>query len=310
MVHTLSIVVSSSILIAAFSLYVVHWFRRSLWQTRSATSGAPGIEGGETAGFDRVQRLFHWSVTIATVVLAVSGLILYYPAYVAPFLNSVGVPVHSYFVGWVDIHVIGAVILLGLIVAHVAWDSFKLRTTKLMVPNREDAREAMVRAWRFVWGGSPTPRSSKYDVFMKSYHALLIVCSLGLGVTGLVQYVWAPWWKFPEILHLQIEPWWKPTILHDLFGFILIGLVVGHTYFTLLMVNRPLLKAMVTGVIARDEAMPTLPGGPANGIPEEAMSSPIVGLASPGPNANGVSLPSRGRGGTEGFGLAEEGQTE
>ena len=244
MVHTLSIVVSSSILIAAFSLYVVHWFRRSLWQTRSAT-GATGTEGVETVGFDRVQRLFHWSVTIVTVALAFTGLILYYPAYVAPFLTSLGVPVHSYFLGWVDIHVIGAVILLGLIVVHIAWDSFKLRTTRLMVPGREDFREAIVRAWRFVWGGNPTPRSSKYDVFMKSYHTLLIVCSLGLGVTGFVQYVWAPWWKYPEIQHLQIEPWWKPTILHDVFGFTLMALVVGHTYFSLLPINRKLFVSMI-----------------------------------------------------------------
>jgi cytochrome b subunit of formate dehydrogenase len=261
MVHTLSIVVTSSILAVTFSLYVVHWFRRSLWQTRSATAGAPGIEGRETVWFDRVQRLFHWSVTFVTVALVFTGLILYYPAYVAPFLTSLGVPVHAFFFGWIDVHVIGAVILLGLIVLHIAWDSLKLRTTKLMVPNREDVREAMVRAWRFVWGGSPTPRSNKYDVFMKSYHALLIVCSLGLGVTGVVQYVLAPWWLYPEILHLQIEPWWKPTILHDLFGFILIGLVVGHTYFSVLKVNRPLLKAMVTGTIARGEAT----RGPARG---------------------------------------------
>jgi cytochrome b subunit of formate dehydrogenase len=246
-VHTLSIVVTSSILIVTFSFYLVHWFRRSLWQEGRGTAGAPVVESGETTTFDKVQRLFHWSVTIATVALAFTGLILYYPAYVAPFLTSLGVPVHSYFLGWVDIHVIGAAILLGLIVVHIGWDSFKLRTTRLMVPNREDMREAVVRAWRFVWGGSPTPRSSKYDVFMKSYHGLLIVCSLGLGVTGFVQYVWAPWWKYPEIQHLQMEPWWKPTMLHDLFGFILIGLVVGHTYFSLLDANRPLLGEMVSG---------------------------------------------------------------
>src|SRR5712664_654327 len=146
MVHTLSIVVTSSILAVTFSLYVVHWFRRSLWQTRSATAGAPGIEGRETVWFDRVQRLFHWSVTFVTVALVFTGLILYYPAYVAPFLTSLGVPVHAFFFGWIDVHVIGAVILLGLIVLHIAWDSLKLRTTKLMVPNREDVREAMVRA--------------------------------------------------------------------------------------------------------------------------------------------------------------------
>ncbi len=247
MVHTLSIVLSSSILIAAFSLYLVHWFRRSVWQTRSPTIGAPGTEGGETAGFDRVQRLFHWSVTIVTVALAFSGLILYYPAFVAPFLNSLGVPVHAFLFGWVNVHVIGAVILLGLIVVHIAWDSLKLRTTKLVVPIRQDAREAIVRAWRFVWGGSPTPRSSKYDVFMKSYHILLTVCSLGLGVTGFVQYVWAPWWRYPEILHLQVEPWWKPTILHDWFGFTLIALVVGHTYFSLLPTNKKLFFSMIRG---------------------------------------------------------------
>ena len=147
---------------------------------------------------------------------------------------------------------------------------------------------------------------------MKSYHALLIVCSLGLGVTGFVQYVWAPWWKYPELQHLQIEPWWKPTMLHDLFGFILIGLVVGHTYFSVLKVNRPLLKEMVVGTTARGEATRgRMPGGPASTI-QEATSAhpPIVGMVSPSPNARGASSPSSGPEATEGFGLTEESQTE
>lgn len=244
-------------LIAAFSLYLVHWFRRSLWQTDIKPTAGPSSNKSQeelVTDFDLVQRLFHWSSTLAVIALVFTGLILYYPAYVAPFLTPIGIPVHAFFVGWVDVHVVGAVILLGLIVVHIAWDSFKLRTTRLMVPGRRDVTEAMQRAWRFVWGGSPTPRSGKYDVFMKSYHVLLTVCSVGLGVTGFVQYVWAPWWAYPEIQHLQIEPWWKPTMLHDVFGFTLIALVVGHTYFSILPTNREVFLSMI-----RRKATPVRP---------------------------------------------------
>lgn len=243
MVHTLDPVITSSILIGAFSLYMVHWFRRSLRETGDSFAGSEV----QATGFDRVQRLFHWSVTVGLVVISATGLVLYYPTYVEPFVTSLGLPLHSFFSGWIEIHFVAAVAILCLLAIHIGWDSVKIRTTGLMLPARNDVQEALQRTWRFLWGGKPTQRSGKYDVFMKSYHILLTVCFVFLGITGAVQYVWAPWWLYPELLHGQIEPWWKPTLLHDFFGFLLIALVVGHTYFSLLPSNRTLFVPMIRG---------------------------------------------------------------
>ncbi len=94
----------------------------------------------------------------------------------------------------------------------------------------------------------------KYDAFMKSFHVYLIIAFAALALTGIYQYFFAPWWLFPWELHEQIEPFWKPTALHDLFGFLLISVVAGHTYFALLRINRPLLRAIFSGKITPEEA--------------------------------------------------------
>jgi cytochrome b subunit of formate dehydrogenase len=188
------------------------------------------------------------------LILITTGLPLYYPLVVEPFLSLLGLSIHGEFLIWIEPHVLAAVILLVLVISHIIWDSGKLRATKLVMPNLLDFREAIARAKNFVWfSGKDYPRSGKYDVFMKSYHILLVVCFAMLGVTGLVQYFYAPWWLYPELQHAQIEPWWKPTQLHDFFGFLLIALVVAHTYFSLLPVNRALFRSMISGKIAMSE---------------------------------------------------------
>ena len=84
-------------------------------------------------------------------------------------------------------------------------------------------------------------------LFMKRFHTFLIPAVVGLGITGAVQLFFAPWWNYSQLLHSAIEPWWRPTWIHDALGFSLIALVVAHAYFALLRVNRPVLRSMVVG---------------------------------------------------------------
>jgi cytochrome b subunit of formate dehydrogenase len=244
MTHTLPADLVSYLLIGASAVLVIHWVRRAILKPAGASTADPNIGG--VASFDRFQRLFHWATVVALVVTISSGLALYYPSVLEPAAMAVGFPLHTNFRLLVDVHVTSVVAFGLLIAAHIGWDVFKVKGSLLVIPAKGDLRQLAARTVGFV-RGDQIAKDGKYDVFMKSFHILLTISSVILAVTGLTLYFFAPWWLVPQLAHQTIEPWWKPTMLHDVFGFALIILLVAHTYFALLKVNRPLLKAMVSG---------------------------------------------------------------
>ncbi len=244
MTHTLPADLVSYLLIGTSVFLVIHWLKRAILNPAGPSTRDPNANG--ITSFDRFQRLFHWATLFALLVTIASGLALYYPAVLEPAAAAVGFPIHTNFQLLVDVHVASVVAFSMLIAAHIAWDVFKVKGSRLVIPSVSDLRQLAARAESFVRGGEIV-RSEKYDVFMKSFHILLTISSIILAVTGLTLYFFAPWWLVPQLLHQTIEPWWKPTIMHDFFGFALIALLVAHAYFALLRVNRPLFKAMISG---------------------------------------------------------------
>jgi len=240
--HTLPADLVSYLLIGASAFLVIHWIRRVILKPAGPSTTGPNARGMTL--FDRFQRLFHWSSTVALLVVIGSGLALYYPVVLEPAAMAVGFPLHTNFRLLVYIHVASVVAFGLLMTGHVAWDVFKVKGSALVIPSKGDLRQLASRARSFVWGGE-IARSGKYDVFMKSFHILLTISSIILALTGVTLYFFAPWWLVPQLAHQAIEPWWKPTMLHDAFGFALIVLLVAHTYFAMLKVNRPLLRAML-----------------------------------------------------------------
>ncbi|TLY00837.1 MAG: cytochrome b/b6 domain-containing protein [Thaumarchaeota archaeon] len=229
MPHGAPELVAYGILVLFSAFLIVHWMRRA---TRPASVTEPvGRElTGDLTAFDKVQRLFHWATTVVLIL------------------------VHSAFPSWVLVHVIFSGLLAGLLVVHVTWDVGKLRAFHRMWPRLQDARDALLRGKNFLSIAKQYPRMSKYDLFMKNFHIYLIISFAVLAVTGIYQYLYAPWWTVIWFLHYQIEPAWRPTVIHDIFGFSLIALLIGHVYFAFLKINWPLLKAMTFGKISRDEA--------------------------------------------------------
>jgi cytochrome b subunit of formate dehydrogenase len=243
MTHTLPADLVSYLLIGVSAFLVIHWMRRAILKPAGPSTTDPNAGGMTT--FDRFQRLFHWTSMVALLVVIGSGLALYYPAVLEPAAMAVGFPIHTNFPFLVDIHVAGVVAFALLMAGHIAWDVFKVKGSSLVIPGRADLRQLAARAEGFVKGGE-IAKSVKYDVFMKSFHILLTISTVMLAVTGVTLYFFASWWLVPQLEHQAIEPWWKPTMLHDAFGFALIVLLVAHTYFALLKVNRPLLRAMIS----------------------------------------------------------------
>ena len=239
--------------LALFSIgLILHWARRTV--TPASVTEPPQSEATEDlTAFDRIQRLFHWATLAVLLMIIITGFALYDPSTFEPVAAALGIPLHSAFPSYVLAHVIFSASFAVLLGVHVVWDVKRLRALRRMMPAAQDFRDGLLRARNFFSMSKKYPRMSKYDAFMKSFHLYLIVSSALLAFTGIYQYFFASWWNVLWFLHSQIEPWWRPTVIHDIFGFILIALVVGHLYFGLLRVNRPLLRAMIYGKISKSE---------------------------------------------------------
>ena len=236
-----------------FSLGLVfHWSRRAFRHPKPTEIMTMDLKG-QFLMFDKVQRVFHWCTTASFLLLISTGLPLYDPSAFVPVTSALGVPLHGAFNTYVLLHVIGSAVLAILLVVHIVWDVSKLKALRLMLPTRLDLRDTLTRAKSLFFGRGEYPRISKYDGFMKSFHLFLPVASVVLAITGIYMLLYAQWWNIPLELHFQTEPPWKPTIWHDIFGFMLIALVIGHTYFSILPVNESIFKAMLKGTISAEE---------------------------------------------------------
>ncbi len=253
MPHGAPELVAYGILVLFSAFLIVHWMRRAI-RPASVTEPVGRELTGDLTAFDKVQRLFHWATTVALILVIVTGFALYDPFTFEPVTDTLGLPLHSAFPSWVLVHVIFSGLLAGLLVVHVTWDVGKLRAFHRMWPRFQDARDALLRGKNFLSVAKQYPRMGKYDLFMKNFHIYLIIAFAVLAVTGIYQYLYAPWWTVIWFLHFQIEPAWRPTVIHDVFGFGLIALLIGHVYFAFLRINWPLLKAMTFGKISKDEA--------------------------------------------------------
>jgi thiosulfate reductase cytochrome b subunit len=139
-------------------------------------------------------------------------------------------------------------LLLGLIVIHICWDVVGNRTTRQIMPNKADVTDTMTRFGGFMGFGPKTqPRHGKFDAFMKLSHWGIAFCLVVLGISGI--YLWNPYGLMPTIgpgFENALRLW------HDVFAFLLIGLIIGHVYFAVLPVNWPVLRSMTTGSISGD----------------------------------------------------------
>jgi cytochrome b subunit of formate dehydrogenase len=194
-------------------------------------------------------------MTFSLVSLIVTGLALYSPSLFDPVSMAISnFPIHSNILLLVDVHVAAATAFILLLLLHAAWDLRTPGAGSMIKSRLGDLAELSSRMRGFISGSQRVTRTEKYDAFMKGFHTFLIVAAVGLVITGAVQFYIAPWWTYPQLLHSAIEPWWRPTWIHDALGFSLIALAVAHTYFASLRVNRPILKSMVMGGLGDEVA--------------------------------------------------------
>jgi formate dehydrogenase subunit gamma len=173
-----------------------------------------------------VDRIFHWLVGLAVLILLGTGLL----------------PVVGIKFSWVTIHWVTGIVLTLAVVFHLVRATFWQKLRCMWVGFR-DVRDA-------VAGALP----GKYSLAQKLMHhamTLVIVTAVVTGVCMLAK-VDTPWWK-RDPYFFAADTWGVIYVLHGLAALLAITLIMIHVYFSLLPEKRLYLRSIWRGWITRTE---------------------------------------------------------
>ena len=179
--------------------------------------------------YTAAERVNHWVVAISFVLLALSGLAFFHPSFF--FMTNLfgGGPwtriLHPY---------IGVVMAVGFLVMF-------LRFWQLNIIKERDV-EWLKNVGALVNGEhEKMPPVEKYNGGQKVLFWLLVLCMLGLTITGVA--MWRAWWNLPVTL-VRIG-----SVVHALCAFGLIGLIIAHVYAAIW--TKGTIRAMTRGTVTR-----------------------------------------------------------
>ncbi|MHB8566481.1 MAG: cytochrome b/b6 domain-containing protein [Nitrososphaerales archaeon] len=240
--------ISASLLSLFLVGYLAHFFRHRADSPEQQVVAGTGEIAGNTPlsesldipvdSFDRAQRAIHWLFAAILIFLTATGFEIYlYPNVVGNVLTVFSLIYHS------DI----SAILLLLIIAHVFYDLRKPRSMSNMNPSNFDLKMLLTRTRNFLIPKREATalKSGKYDVFMKGYHWSLTGLLVVLGITGV--YFWDPYAIVSAHLRLSLSMQSLLLNVHILSAVVVTGMMIGHAYFALIKVNRPILRSMLYG---------------------------------------------------------------
>jgi formate dehydrogenase subunit gamma len=179
--------------------------------------------------YTAAERTNHWVVAISFVLLALSGLAFFHPSFF--FMTNLlgGGPwariLHPY---------IGLVMAVGFLLMF-------FRFWQLNIIRQRDV-EWLKNVPDLVKGDhSNIPPAEKYNGGQKVLFWLLVLCMLGLTVTGVL--MWRAWWNLPVTL-VRLA-----SLLHAVSAFGLIGLIIAHIYAAIW--TKGTIRAMTRGTVTR-----------------------------------------------------------
>ncbi len=232
------------------SLALVHLARRHpLMRTRVVLS--------EAVSFTVAQRTMHWVIGVGSALLFFTGL----PVYLAQFLYAVPVPTPLlfYYWGfqvflWRTFHIYLALALVCVVAAHALWDTYRMKAFGRMKMSWTDFTEGWARA-RDFFGFSPgrgyRQPTTRYDAFQKAFHWTLLALGAFLLVSGLLMWEALTWHGIPLFVLLdRWNNWFMDSFMrtgHLVGAMVFAGMLVLHTYFSLLPQNRVLLRSITLG---------------------------------------------------------------
>jgi len=175
------------------------------------------------------ERANHWIVGICFILLALSGLAFFHPAFYPLTQLFGGGPwtriLHPYF---------GVVMALFFLIMVV-------RFWGLNVIEQRDI-EWLKNVDKMVDGDDHNmPEQGKYNGGQKVLFWGLVLCMLVLLVSGVL--MWRAW------LHLPVDVVRLSSVLHAFAGFAIIGLIILHVYAAIW--TRGTIRAMMYGTVTR-----------------------------------------------------------
>ena len=185
-----------------------------------------------------IDRLYHWIMAIAVVVLAGSA-----------FLPILGIKFE-----WLTIHWIAGLVLAASVLFHII-RAIGWQDRLSMMIDAIDLRNGWRRTLR-VFGRKTPPlvKASKYNGMQKLFHlgtAVVILAIIGSGLLMLLK-IDTPWWRR--------DPYWFDDgqwgVIYSVHGFsamLIVSVVMIHIYFALRPDEWHLLRSMFRGWISDAE---------------------------------------------------------
>lgn len=194
--------------------------------------------GGRVTRHLVVDRLYHWLMAIAVLVLVATA-----------FLPILGIQF-----AWVDIHWMTGVALAALVAIHIV-RSLVWQDWRNMMIWLADVGDMARRMWRTVRpSAAPPARPGKYDAMQKLYHLTIAILVLSVIASGLLMLlkIDTPFWR-RDPYWFSSATWGIIYAIHDLAAMAIVSMVMIHIYFVLRPDEWYLTRSMFRGWISRRE---------------------------------------------------------
>lgn len=200
-----------------------------------APSSAPVVVGARIRRHDAGTFFDHWSVTLSSLLLIVTGILLgnLFNRRVFEGVEPVGLSM--------NLHFFGALLFVFVAFQHPTY--YLVRAARRdILPAPADIPKAVAH-YAATLARRSAPREGKYMASAKLAYLAWGVVIAGLTITGTVK-VAAHVWKDIAPSVMQAMTW-----LHDVFGLLAVALLVVHLAVVFLPSSWPLLRSMFTGFV-------------------------------------------------------------
>jgi formate dehydrogenase subunit gamma len=172
-----------------------------------------GRSGRLVQRFNAAERTVHWITASSFIVLALTGLNVTFGRHV--LLPVVGPDIFSTLSLWFKYahNYVAFAFMIGLALTFIVWIAHN-------IPNRDDVQWIAQGGGLFSRGSHPPAR--KFNAGQKVVFWSVIIGGVALSITGI--YMLFPF-QFGDIQTQQLM-----TVLHAIFGVILIAVIIAHIY--------------------------------------------------------------------------------
>ncbi|MCL4435577.1 MAG: cytochrome b/b6 domain-containing protein [Thaumarchaeota archaeon] len=243
---------SLALTIIAVSIFgcVAHFFREIIYGRRGQRWN---MVFEQIERYDKIQIVIHWLFLALLLGLFITGVFIYkmdYFSNVSPQIASVGLR------NWVAYHWYFSIAVINLGIFHIVYDSLIIRKFREAWVSRLDIANMKAIIQNFTARTKEYPRLEKLHPMQKMFHWAIFVDIFLLGFTGLT--IWEPFQGFIQASGLDAFNDWlyifKSRFLHDILTFTLVGLIIGHFYFsTLIPTNWKVFRGIIYGRLKIEE---------------------------------------------------------